>query len=109
MRVSKSGLVIAGLYVMLAVASIVYGVSLANSKDSSTMTQLFVIPALLVADLFGLTTWLEDKPWFLSLILFVPATAVVLYAACWLFGSLSVKARVAVGVCLLLVLAILRL
>ena len=88
---SKIGLLFVGVYAVLSAACIVWGATLLNAKDSSTLVQLPVLPALLVADLFNLTGWLTDAPWFASLLVFIPPTAAVLYGAGWLIGLLSLK------------------
>lgn len=107
MRVSRSGLVVAAVYAVLAVASTVYGRSLPDPKESSVLMGLPLLPALLVVHAFGLDGWLADAPWFVTCALLVPAVAAGLYAACWLFGALGFRTRLVVGAGALALLSIL--
>ena len=97
MRVSRSGLVVAAVYVVLAVASIVWGRSLPDPKESSVLMGLPLLPALLVIHTIGLDEWLADAPWFVTCGLLVPAIAAGLYAASWLFGALGFRTRLVIG------------
>ena len=100
---SKAGFITVGIYAMLSAACIAYGGSLVNAKDSSTLVQLPVLPALLLADTLGFTAWLTSAPWFASLVVFIPFTAAVLYLACWLLGLFGLKAKLTIGASLLIV------
>ena len=94
---SKSGIVLVGLYAVISVACLVCGLGALNAKDSSTLVQLPVLPTLLLAEVLSATEWLTNAPWFASLVVFWPITAAVLYVIGHVFGLLSPKAKLMIG------------
>lgn len=107
MRLSRTGSVIGAAYVVLAVASMVYGNSLPDPKDSTVLMQLPIAPAITLLDVLGLAGWLAETSWTVAGGLFVPAIALTLYAVCWLFGALSIRTRLVVSAATLFVVAVL--
>ena len=82
MRVSRSGLVIAATYAVLATGCVVLGYSLPRPEESTVLMQLPVVPALLVLEAFGLVDWSAGAPLVVFYGLCIPAIAACLYAAC---------------------------
>lgn len=105
-RVSRSGLVIATTYAVLATGCVVWGYSLPGPKESTVLMQLPVVPALLVLEALGLVDWFAGAPLVVFYGLCIPAIAAGLYTACWLFGALGFRTRLVIGVGALGVLSI---
>ncbi len=106
MRVSRTGLVVATVYAVLATGCVVWGYELADPEASTVLMQLPVIPALLVLNGFGLMELVATEPLVLSYGLAIPAIAAGLYAVCWLFGALSVQTKILVGISALAVVSV---
>ncbi len=53
MRVSRSGVVVATVYTVLAIGSVVWGYSLTEPKESTLLMQLPVVPVLALLDAAG--------------------------------------------------------
>ncbi len=106
MRVSRSGLVIAAGYAVLATGCVVWGYSLPEPEASTVLMQLPVVPALIVLEALGWTDWIEVAPLMVFYGLFIPAIAAGLYAACWLFGALGFRTKLMLGVGILGVLSV---
>ena len=109
MRASRSGLVIAATYAVLATGCVIWGYSLPGPEAGTVLMQLPVVPALVVLDVLGLTDWFADAPLVVFHGLFVPVIAVGLYAVCWLFGALGFRTRLVLGLVTLGVLSFLLL
>ena len=109
MRVSRSGVVVAAVYTVLAIGSVVWGYSLTEPKGSTVLMQLPVVPVLALLDAAGLVEWVARLPLIVFYGLFIPLVAVGLYAACCQFGALGVRTRLLIGAGLLIVLSILLL
>ena len=107
MRVSRSGLVIAATYAVLATGCAVWGYSLPEPKESTALMQLPVVPALLVLGASGLVDWAAAAPLLVFYGLCIPGIAACLYAVCWLFGALGPRTRLAIGIGALGVLSVL--
>ena len=107
MRVSRSGLVIAAIYAVLATGCVAWGYSLPRPEESTVLMQLPVVPALLVLEAAGLVDWAAAAPPMVFYGLCIPAIAVCLYAVCWLFGALGPRIRLAIGIGALGVLSVL--
>ena len=106
MRVSRSGLAVATIYAVLATGCVVWGYSLPRPEESTVLMQLPVVPALLVLEASGLADWAAEAPPVVVYGLCIPAIAACLYAACWLFGALGPRIRLAIGIGLLGVLSV---
>ena len=107
MRVSKSGLVIAAVYVVLATASVIYGHSLSSADESTLLMQVPLLPALLLLLPLGLSGWVADAPWFISCSLLILANAIGYYAICWLLGILRPRTTLIIGLVTLVAVAFL--
>ena len=107
MRVSRSGLVIAAIYVALSTGCVVWGYGLTDPKASTVLMQLPVVPILPLLVGLGLADWAANAPLALFYGRCIPAIAVGLYAACWLFGALALRTRLLIGVGVLGVLSVL--
>ena len=106
MWVSRSGLVIAAAYTVLAIGGVVWGYSLTEPKESTVLMQLPVVPVLALLYAFGLIEWTSG----VSLVVFygisIPLIALGLYAICWLFGALGVRTRLLIGLGLLVLVSL---
>ena len=107
MRVSRSGLVIAAIYAVLAMGCVAWGYSLPDPEESTVLMQLPVVPALLVLGASGLVDWAAAAPLLVFYGLCIPGIAACLYAVCWLFGALGPRTRLAIGIGALGVLSVL--
>ncbi len=106
MRVSRSGMIVATTYAVLAAGCVIWGYSLPGPEESTVLMQLPVLPALIVIESVGLTDWAAGVPLALFYGLLIPAIATVLYAVCWLFSALSYRSRLTIAVVTLSVLSI---
>ena len=101
MRVSRSGLVVAVVYLVAAIGCGVWGYSLTGPKESTVLMQLPIVPVLILVDVLGLHEAAANAPLLVFYGLAISAVAVALYAACWLFGALGSRVRLAIGVTVL--------
>lgn len=85
------------IYVVLAVGCVIWGSSLTDPEASTVLMQLPVVPVLGFLVAFGLM----DRAAGTSILVFyglcIPTVAIVLYAACWLLGTLSSRTRLIFG------------
>ena len=106
MRVSRSGLVLAAAYTVLAVGSVVWGYSLDDPKESTVLLQLPVVPVFGLLFAFGALEWAGAIPASVLYAVCIPLIAFGLYAACWLVGALGGRTRVLIGLGLLVAMSV---
>lgn len=80
MKLSKTGLVIAAIYGVLAISLVTYAFyALVDVKSRVMLIQLALLPAMLLAGAAGLTEFIVAHPWLNSLPVFGVLNLLIFY------------------------------
>jgi len=85
---SRTGIAFCTVYVLLAIASVAWGLSVDDSKGRFVLLQLPLALQIAGLDAFGVLPYLEGLSWTATYLLIVPPTLVVLYSAGTVVGTL---------------------
>jgi hypothetical protein len=85
-KLSVAGIVLAGLYVILSLAFVVYGISIeGDPKGKFVLMQLPIALQLALADYLGLLPMLSGLSWAAGYFFFFLPTIAMLYGLGWIF------------------------
>ncbi len=90
MRISRTGLCLAGLYALPSLLCVGFALSITgDSKGRFVFLQSPLIPALAMLDALGLTSYLIEVPWSMAYLVLMPLQFGALYGLGALLGRLG--------------------
>lgn len=92
MKLSKTGLILAGWYVIPAATCIYYGYSdQGDPKGSFVLKQIPIVLQMAAADSIGLGGILEHMSWIAAYIVFIPLTVIFLYFSGYFLKIVTIR------------------